>query len=116
MKSDPPAQPFLSPVFTNARWGDFLQALPPGQTRWGSAPMAILNEGKSRAKQWKAWRKPGRASRRERVHGREGWGGLLSLRTEAGRRCVFSKGLALLPSLLHQKAEFEVFRPIYFCM
>lgn len=35
----------------------------------------------------------------ESPHEGEGQGG-----TEAGRRCVFSKGLALLPSLLHRKA------------
>lgn len=34
---------------------------------------------------------------------------------KAGRKYI-SKGLALLPSLLHRRAEFEVFKPIYFCM
>lgn len=52
-------------------------------TRLGSAPTAALNEGKSRAKQWEAWRNPGGVGSTQ-----EGgdWGVLLSPRTGAGRR------------------------------
>lgn len=105
----------INHAFTSAQWGDFLRAPPPSQRDGDLLPWLPWMRGKAEPNNGRL-----RETQDEPVlgstHQGDGRGGLLSPRTEAGRRYIFSKGLALLSSLLHRKAEFEVFKPIYFCM
>lgn len=83
IRAIPKHRPSPLPAINQGTTGRFPLGSATKSTRLGSAPTAALNEGKSRAKQWEAWRNAGGVGSTQEGEDRGGW---FSPMTGTGRR------------------------------